>query len=502
MNCDVLVVGAGPVGLTMAAELSRYGIAVRIVEKNAVRTDKSKALVVWGRTLELMNRMGCVESFLATGMEAHAANVWAGPERIARISFDDADTPYAFALMIPQNETERLMEEFLNGLGVRVERTVELVGFTQSDTKTADGVIATVRHGDGKEETIESLWLIGCDGAHSTVRHQLGMDFAGSTQTSDWMLADAHISGVEAPGEVSAYWHSDGVLILFPIDIKNGQTRYRVIADLGETVAGNVRPDPTLAEVQAILDKRGPGGMTLSDPIWLANFHINERKVAEYRSGRIFLTGDAAHIHSPAGGQGMNTGMQDAINLAWKLAMVTRGVGADDPVLESYSPERSGVGDQVLKAAGRFTEVAILQGRVKQAIRNHLASMLMGFHAVRKFALNAAEEVSIHYPESPLNGSGAHKGMAPVAGDRAPIRADETPIGAGNKPRFAVCGDADERFAELVAALPRLLEAEIRKPYQEGGLWVVRPDGYVALATKAGDWDGVGRYCERVAGKP
>ncbi len=309
------------------------------------------------------------------------------------------------------------------------------------------------------------------------------------------MLADAHLTGMPAPGDVNAYWHSDGVLIVFPIS----PGRYRVIADLGETDPNIVRPDPTLEEVQAILDKRGPGGVKLSDPIWLANFHINERKVGEYRSGRVFLTGDAAHIHSPAGGQGMNTGMQDAINLAWKLAMVTQGSCKDDPVLTSYSPERSGVGDQVLKAAGRFTAVAILQGTVKQAIRNHVASLLMGFSAVRKFAVSAAEELSIHYPESPLNGRGAHKGPAPEAGHRAPIRADESPIGGGNRPRFAVCGDPDEKFAELAARFPAVLEATLRKPYAEGGLWVVRPDGYVGLAARAGDWDLVAAYVERVA---
>src|SRR5271155_63252 len=354
---DVLICGAGPVGLAMAAELTRYGLAVRIVEKNAQRTDKSKALVVWSRTLELLNRTGCAEKFLSTGMKSSAANILAGHEQIARLTFDSAATPYPFALMIPQSETERLLEEFLNSLGVQVERTVELTGFTIS----APHLTSTLRHADGREEILETPWLIGCDGAHSTVRKQLGLEFKGSTQPSDWMLADAHLSNVPHPEETSAYWHAEGVLIIFPIS----PGRFRVIADVGVTDPKNLRPDPTVEEVQAFLDRRGPGGIKISDPIWLATFHINERKVADYQRGRVFLAGDAAHIHSPAGGQGMNTGIQDACNLAWKLALVARGTCAANPVLENYSPERSAVGDQVLKAAGIFTSVAILQGEWK-----------------------------------------------------------------------------------------------------------------------------------------
>jgi len=487
---EVLIAGAGPVGLTLAAELTRYGVSVRIVEKNAQRTDKSKALVVWSRTLELMDRLGCSENFLATGLKSAAANISAGTEPIARISFENADTHYPFALMIAQSETERLLEEFLNKLGVQVERTVELTTLTKSPT----GVTSTLRYADSHEETIESSWLVGCDGAHSTVRHQLGMEFEGSTQASDWLLADTRISGVPHPNEISAFWHSEGVLIIFPIT----PGRYRVIADSGVADPSHPRPDPTLEEVQAVLDQRGPGGIKISDPIWLATFHINERKVADYQSGHVFLVGDAAHIHSPAGGQGMNTGMQDAFNLAWKLALVIDGTCAESPVLASYSPERSAVGDQVLKAAGRFTDVAILKGAVKQSVRNHLASFLCGLAPFRKIAVDMMEEVSINYPDSPLNAGGARKGPHPVEGERAPVREAEQPVGAGEKPRFALCGETSETFAKLVAQYPNLLEPSLRKPYRDGGLWLVRPDGYVALSTKAGDWDAVTAYLGRI----
>jgi 2-polyprenyl-6-methoxyphenol hydroxylase-like FAD-dependent oxidoreductase len=493
MKNNVLVVGAGPVGLSMAAELARYGVSVRIVEKMAQRTDKSKALVLWSRTLELMDRMGCTASFLAEGLKVTAANISSGSKQIGRITLDGVATPYPFGLMLPQSDTERLLDEHLNRHGVQVERSVELAGFVA----TADGVVSTLRHADGQEETFESGWLIGCDGAHSTVRHQLGVEFVGDTMPSNWILADCHLSGVPHPGEISAAWHFDGVLILFPI----AKDRFRVIADVGDGHDGVASQDPTMEEVQAILDRRGPGGITASAPVWLACFHINERKVADYRAaGRVFLAGDAAHIHSPAGGQGMNTGIQDACNLAWKLALVCKGACADEPLLGSYSVERSAVGEQVLKGAGRMTTIAIMKGEVKQSIRNHVLSFLFGLSPVLKTAANALTEVSIGYPESPLNSKGEHAHGGPAEGERAPIRDGEVPVGAGATPRFAIFAEAaGGDGAQLAARYPELLEPEVRAPFREGGLWLVRPDGYVALAAKSGEWDKVDAYLERLA---
>jgi hypothetical protein len=240
--------------------------------------------------------------------------------------------------------------------------------------------------------------------------------------------------------------------------------------------------------------------MKASDPIWLANFHINERKVEHYRHGRVFLAGDAAHIHSPAGGQGMNTGMQDAFNLAWKLALAFHGTCRENPVLNSYSPERSGVGDQVLKATGRFTAIALLQGTVKQTIRNHVASLMFGLAPVRKLAANTLEELSIGYPDSPMNAIVARQGPQPHPGERAPIREGESPVGAGDRPRFALFGDANDRFAQLATQYPAILEPTLRKPYHDGGLWLVRPDGYVALAATRDGWDDVAAYLANLVG--
>jgi 2-polyprenyl-6-methoxyphenol hydroxylase-like FAD-dependent oxidoreductase len=493
MNPDVLVVGAGPVGLTMAAELARYGVSVRIVEKAAGRTDKSKALVLWSRTLELMDRMGCAASFVDAGLKVTAASITAGTREVTHVRLDTMETPYSFALMLPQSETERLMERHLNSCGVEVERQVELMQFVPD----ADGVAATLRHADGREESLRAAWLIGCDGAHSIVRHGLGMQFEGDTLPSDWILADVQLSGEKAkPGVIDTYWHPEGALAIFPI----APGRYRVIADVGDALDDTHRPDPTIEEVQAVLDRRGPGGLTVSSPIWLASFRINERKVADYRAGRVFLAGDAAHIHSPAGGQGMNTGMQDACNLAWKLALVHRGLAAPGPLLDSYSIERSAVGRKVLKDAGRLTTLAILKGCVLQEVRNVVMSLLFGLAPVRKAMANTLAELSIGYPASPLTVPGRHGHAGPAPGERAPVTGTANPVGSGSTPRFAIFAQPGPEGAILISLHPELLEPEIRAPFDEDGIWLVRPDGYVAVVAGSGGWADLDDYLNRVAG--
>ena len=423
MKTDVLVAGAGPVGLTMASELARFGIPLRIVDKAAQRTDKSKALVVWSRTLELLDRgpKGSAP-FVEAGFKVRAVNIVAGDgELTGRVTMDSVQSAYPFGLMLPQSETERLLEERLQGLGVLVERQVELLEFKRTDA----GVEAILRHGDGQEETVSADWLLGCDGAHSVVRHRLGVPFAGETINSDWMLADIHMNGYPFPdSEVSVYWHKDGAFVIFPIV----PGRYRVLADLPMT-SGAAPPQPTLEQVQAIIDRRGPGGLIAFDPIWLAGFRINGRKVADYRSGQIFLLGDAAHVHSPAGGQGMNTGMQDAFNLAWKLALVIRN-GCGEHLLDSYSPERSAVGDEVLKQAGRLTAVGTLKNPVLQSIRNLVSHAMFGLSAVQHAFADSMTEVAIGYPNSPLNAHSTHGDDGPKPGDRAPIREHGVPEGS------------------------------------------------------------------------
>lgn len=409
---DALIVGAGPVGLTMAAALERQGVRCRIIDKAATPSDKSKALVVWSRTLELLQGLGLTETFIASGLKIDGASVYHNGERAVHIQIAGVETPYPFPLMIPQSDTERLLGEYLASRGIVVERQVELVGFNESGAS----VSCTLQKLNGSRESLDVPWLIGCDGAHSTVRHTLGMEFTGVAEPNDWILADIHLTGPIAKNEISVYWHAKGVLVFFPIT----HDRFRMVADLG-AASVEKRPEPTLADAQAKADERGPGGIVLSDPVWIANFRINERKVSDYRRGRVMLAGDAAHIHSPAGGQGMNTGMQDAFNLAWKLGMVVRGSGKTEPLLTSYSQERSAVGDEVLHAVERLTTVATLRNRAAQFVRNHVAPIITSFGFVQDRIKNAMCELSINYRGGPMSAEDwPLLGGGVPAGDRMP----------------------------------------------------------------------------------
>lgn len=485
---DVLVIGAGPVGLTLAAELARYGLSVRVVDKAAHPTTTSKALAIWSRSLELFDRMGCTDAFLAAGIRGHGASLRSGSQILGHARLDVIPSAYNFSLMIPQRDTERLMAAHLGGFGLSVEREVELTGFED----LGDRVRATLRHADGGAETVDSLWLAGCDGAHSAVRHRLDFTFAGAPEPHDWVLADVMLTGPAAPpaDEVSLYLHRDGLFVVFPMP----GPRFRVVATLGAADPGQTRPEPTLAAIQTLINERAGGDFAAEDPQWLANFRVHERKVADYRCGRVFLAGDAAHIHSPAGGQGMNTGMQDAINLAWKLAMVRQGA-ADPDLLDSYSPERSAVGEMVLRHAGRMTEMATLANPAAQGVRNLVLRFALGLAPIRDRMALQMSEIEIAYGESPLS-RGLHAGAhGLVAGARLPpdLYAGPPP-GAGNRPRFVLYAASGAESADLLAQFPDMLEETARPSPEAGLILLVRPDGYIGFAGKAGDWAEAGAY--------
>jgi 2-polyprenyl-6-methoxyphenol hydroxylase-like FAD-dependent oxidoreductase len=485
-SVSVLIAGAGPVGLTLANELTRYGIAVRILDKSAERTDKSKALVLWSRTLELFDHAGYVDPFLAAGMKAHGAQMSNGKDVIARISLDDMDSVYPYALMIPQSDTERVLEERLAQQGVKVERTVALESFKDQGS----GVEAVLRKASGESETLTTDWLIGCDGAHSSVRHGLGFTFDGTTQPSDWYLADGHITGLDPGDRLHIFWHKDGILAFFPIS----EGRWRVIADLGPAEENGHHADPTLQEIQSLITLRGTDGIVIKDAYWLAAFRINERKVSQYGRGRAFLVGDAAHIHSPAGGQGMNTGMQDAFNLAWKLSLVIGGV-CKPALLDSYSVERSAVGDMVLRNASRLTDAAIIRNPIAQGLRNTVVKFALGFPQLGHRLADMLAELDIAYPRSPLSVEGAHRPSAAKPGARWPDRLPADP----GQARFTAIGPANV-VADLAAKFPKLVQAAPASGRADGrDLSLVRPDGYIGFAGAASDRASAEAYLQNLA---
>lgn len=470
---EILIVGAGPVGLTLAIELTRYRVPVRIIDRAASATDKSKAMVVWPRTLELLDRAGLAAAMVETGLVTQHINLVAGNDILASVGFDDLPTPYPFALLIPQSDTEHLLEQHLASLGVEVERNTELESFVSEQ----DGVTCTLRQADGTIGVTRFDWLLGCDGARSTVRGALKLDFAGDTLSQSFVLADVAVTGLAVPkGELAVFWSEDGPLLVFPM--RSGL--YRIVADVGT----EARHDPTLAEMQAIVDARAPG-VRLSDPTWLSGFIINERMVPSYRVDRVFVAGDAAHIHSPAGGQGMNTGMHDAINLAWKLALVQRGM-TGPALLDSYSQERSGVAKEVLSDSGRMTRAGLLRNHLAQEMRNFLIHTLLGFHGIRNKGAARMSELTVHYADSPLNRGSAWGLTGPGPGERI---VDGVPFGAGDTPRFALLAEDSDEARAFLKRHALLVEPDLRAPLSDRMIRLVRPDGYVAAVAPDGGWE-------------
>lgn len=394
VDTDVLVVGAGPTGLTAAAELARHGVNFRIIEKLEHPSDKSKALVVHARTLEVLKVMGCVDNFLELGEELTGITVYDEGKKLTHISLQNIDSEYKFALSIPQYDTEKLLYQHIKNISkADVERKTELLALEQHD----DAVFATVRKADGSEEVIKSRYMIATDGAHSTVRKALNETYTGGDYAEGFMLADVLVDwkGHEVKGGLHAFSGGSGTAAFFPM--LNG--RWRAIIIMTEAESDSKAAEPTLAEVQERLNALCPWGLVLSDPVWLANFKVRYRKVEHYRNGRVFIAGDAAHIHSPVGGQGMNTGMHDAVNLAWKIALATKGFASEE-LLNSYHTERNAVAEQLLKMVDLMTRVNLLRAPVARHMRNRIAPLIIGQEHIQHRMGTYLSQVGINYRKS------------------------------------------------------------------------------------------------------
>lgn len=417
-NPAVLIVGAGPVGLTLAAELARHGVRCRIVDKAPTPSTHSKALAIFPRTLEVFAQMGVLAPVLQAGRKLSGVNAYAHGRKLLHSSFADVDSPYPYAICLPQSETEQILSAHGMRLGVAIDRGVELIA-CDLDKKS---VMATLRHADGGIETCVTPWLAGCDGAHSTVRRALGMHFTGELAEETFVLADVEINWPFSADEVHFFLHQDGPLGIIPLPRPG---TFRMVATLPADTAMHVAETPTLAQMQSVLETRGPAGLVLRHPLWTSRFHVSYRKVPHLRAGSVFLAGDAAHIHSPAGGQGMNTGIQDAHNLAWKLALVGAG-HAPDSVLDSYTAEREPVARRVLRLTARATQAVTLRHPWSQRVRNFLLPWLAGIEAIEHRVMENLAELTIHYASSPLvaeDWSGLlslWRSAGPAAGTRAP----------------------------------------------------------------------------------
>ncbi|HEY2770871.1 MAG TPA: FAD-dependent monooxygenase [Solirubrobacteraceae bacterium] len=513
-HTSILVVGAGPVGLVLGCEFARRKIPFRLIDKLPRPTDESRAIAVHARSLEMMERIGVVDELLASGVRAVAMTFHGEGSSLGRVDLTAVDSPFPFSLSTAQTETERVLAARLEAVGGRVERSVELAGFEQD----ASGVRATLRDAGGGDEVVSADWIVGTDGAHSTVREQLGVRLEGSFQGERFLLGDVEADyGLERESMHTFFAGHEGPLLVFPMRDR----RLRLIAQITDE-----RDDsqPTLEEFQAICDRRARG-IRLTGAHWLTTFEIHHAQVAQYRHGRAFLAGDAAHIHSPAGGQGMNTGMQDAFNLGWKLAHAAVGKGSDE-LLESYQLERHPVAERVLEHSTLLTNVGTLHHELARKLRYHAMHLATGLAPIRHKLADETEETDVGYRGSPVvvdAGSG-EEGVR--AGDAAPdvaaVRLHQVlahaightalyvaPAGdvlpsAGAEPgRSVLVADAEpapESFDEFVLDPERTVAKRYGIHDDDGGLLLIRPDGYVGLRADLGDQRAIADYLACVEG--
>ncbi len=421
-GAPALVVGAGPTGLTLAHELARHGAAVRIIDRAPAASTVSKALAIHARTLEVFDQMGVVDGVLERGQRIEGITLHSGGRVVFELEIPRLDTPYPYLVALPQPDTEASLAGRLEQRSVQVERGVELTGFAQD----AEGVTAHLRHADGTVESCRTPYLLGCDGSHSTARHGLGLAFEGKQYPEHWALADVRLESAElAPNRMHAFWLPDGqIMAVFPF--RGGRARVMVSTPTPADEA--TQPDPTLDFFQTAFDRARLGLARVSDPAWLANFRAHLRHCARCRVGRVFLAGDAFHIHSPFGGQGMNTGIPDAHNLAWKLELVLAGT-APPALLDSYEAERQPIAEAVLRLTDTMaSNLSHLTPTTKRLLEHALPVLQhLPLGPLQRSLMERIAELGVNYrrgplteddPGGPLDRLVPGHASAPSAGDR------------------------------------------------------------------------------------
>lgn len=415
-SADVLITGAGPTGLLMAIQLARNAIPFRIIDKVPQRSDKSRALAVHARTLEILARLGLADQLISRGTRALQGNINVDGRFVATVNFGDIgidETPYPFILLVSQADTEQVLEAGLNQLGVSVERALTLSAFSQDE----HGVTAKLEGGNG-DEWLRVRYLVGADGAHSTVRHGCNLAFEGDKYSNDFLLADVDVEWDRPNGQFHFFlgWH--GIVVFFPLP---GDRTYRIISTRSREESGGQQP--TLEEFAERVRDHCRVAARLSNPRWLSLFRLHHRGVDRCRHHNAFVAGDAAHIHSPVGGQGMNTGIQDAWNLAWKMALVLTK-RAQPEILDSYHEERYPVGQKLLNFTDRLFSIIISRSWLVAMLRTYLVPAIAPF-ATRSRARRArlfrfVSQTAIRYRHSRLNNEAGVFRRGPKPGDRVP----------------------------------------------------------------------------------
>lgn len=510
MDVEVLIVGAGPTGLMLANQLARRGVRPLIIDRHSGPAQQSRAMVVQARTLEIYSKMGLNEQVHTFGTIGCGANMWASGKLTARIPIGDIGrsmSPYPYILMLGQDDNERIMGARLNELGVDVKWNTELTEFEQHPNH----VDVTLKQPDNSTHRFRAAWVAGCDGSRSLVREKSGIMFPGAPYENVFFVADTEATGTMKLGELNVYLWANGFHLFFPM---KGKDRWRVIGILPKTMWH--REDLTFDEVVPAVQQEAGTDLAFKQCSWFSTYRIHQRAAERFRDRRCFLLGDAAHIHSPAGAEGMNTGLQDAFNLAWKLALVVKG-RADVSLLDTYEQERIPVAKRLLATTDRMFQVIVMDGWLGRLFRMRILARLAAFamtkERVRKLAFQTISQIGIRYRESSLskNLPGLPEG-APRAGDRFPWMKLAFQPDRPVEDLFARLEDTYFNLLVFGQAAPALLEMgdlvrvhafqtspaneseQVRVGIAGPTFYLLRPDGHVGLAGTRADAAAIKSY--------
>jgi len=500
IDTDVLIVGAGPTGLMLANQLVRHGVRPMIIDRHPGPARETRALGVQARTLEIYQHLGLADAALALGKRATGANLWAEGHLSARIPLGDIGegaSPYPFLLILGQDDNERLLGANLQKLGIEVQWNTELVGVTQG----AEQASAMLKSPDGAPREVSASWVAGCDGARSAVRELTGIPFEGAPYEHVFFVADVVAEGGMVPDELNIYLWREGFHLFFPM---RGTDHWRAVGILPAPL--REKADLTFDEVVPSIRHEAGAELLFRQCTWFSTYRIHHRRAAQFRARRCFLLGDAAHIHSPVGAQGMNTGLQDAYNLAWKLALVVSG-RARTALLDSYEAERIPVARRLLDTTDRAFSLVVsdnpLAGLLRTKVLARVAALAMTSERVQEFAFGTISQIGIQYRDSPL--STTLPGLprsAPQAGDRFPWLRLDLGRSGGTEDLFQALDDRHFTlllFGEQsvprdlwpglagmldIISVPPAVNAHEFATHEipEPSFYLVRPDGYIALA--------------------
>lgn len=507
MQTEVLIVGAGPTGLALACQLIRHGVDFVIIDQKETTTPFSKAIGLHARTLEIYEQIGLAEKAIAQGTIVGKTRLLEEGEVRAEIDlsrFGEGMSAYPFLLILEQGKHEKMLDEHITGNGKQVLWQTELVNFSQ----TADGVTAEVKKPDGSTETVEAKFLVGCDGAKSPVRHSLGLEFGGGTFERIFYVADVQIDWEYSHDALHVNLSKDNLLGFFPMP---GDKHYRIVGNLPE---GTEKEEGELLyeEIEQVIKDELKIPIDVRDVNWFSTYKVHTRHVSKFSVGRCFLAGDSAHIHSPAGAQGMNTGIQDGYNLAWKLALVLRGTASSE-ILNSYNEERLANAIRLLKTTDRMFQLGSGEEWFTAWVRVHIfpyvANILSKIDFVKRAIFPLVSQIGINYRGASLSRNEVD--LKVKAGDRMPYFVVD---GASiydrlREPKFHLLvfsdgsaeqapitddldGRADVHTIPLYPHIAEIFDAD------ETFCVLLRPDNYVGYVSNGANLDGVKEYLKKI----